>query len=186
MCSLHKDFWFEPRWKMLISNLPKLDDTCDFLPSSQLGACIMFLSELMRAVWPLRRMPALLQRWCRLPPSGNHPYPARTKKPRQHLHKNQMRPSWQPRLHAGWRQTVWLHALSFELQPAKTTFLLWCWLPLDGCVCTRIGRQPKRGLRAFGQSFFQRSETWANRPCFFAAKLRGGQGVFRLEKNHTL
>ena len=27
MCLLHKDFWFEPRSMMLISNLPKLDDT---------------------------------------------------------------------------------------------------------------------------------------------------------------
>lgn len=35
---------------MLISNHPKLDDTYKILPSSQLEARIMFLSELMRVV----------------------------------------------------------------------------------------------------------------------------------------
>jgi hypothetical protein len=50
MCLLHKDFWFEPRSIMLISNLPKLDDTRDFLLSSQFDACNMYLLELMRVV----------------------------------------------------------------------------------------------------------------------------------------
>ena len=35
---------------MLISNLPKLDDTRNFLLSSQLEACNMYRLELMRVV----------------------------------------------------------------------------------------------------------------------------------------
>ena len=50
MCSLHKEFWFEPRCKMLISNLPKIDDTCICLPHAHLFVRTMYHSELMRAV----------------------------------------------------------------------------------------------------------------------------------------
>jgi len=50
MCSLHKEFWFEPRCKMLISNLPKLDDTCIYLLHAHLFVRTMYHSELMRAV----------------------------------------------------------------------------------------------------------------------------------------
>jgi len=50
MYLLHKDFWFEPRSMMLISNLPKLDDTRNLLLTSQFEAFNMHLLELMRVV----------------------------------------------------------------------------------------------------------------------------------------
>jgi hypothetical protein len=49
MRSLHKEFWFEPLCKMLISNLPKLDDTCISLPHAHLFVRTMYHSGLMRA-----------------------------------------------------------------------------------------------------------------------------------------